>query len=84
MFVGIEIDENDQSNGIPFFLAKVIDMERQAAEDGTFTVLWYEPRTRRGEADNLGEFHQRYSSCLNRSWIPSRDSNDIVPVDSLM
>jgi hypothetical protein len=43
MFVGIETDENDQSNGIPFFLAKVIDMERQAAKDGTFTVLGFEP-----------------------------------------
>jgi hypothetical protein len=43
MFVGIEIEESDQSNGIPFFLAEVINMEKQTAEDGTFTVLWYEP-----------------------------------------
>jgi hypothetical protein len=39
MFVGIEIGEEDQLKGIPFFIAKVIDMERQASEDGTFTVL---------------------------------------------
>jgi hypothetical protein len=65
MFVGIDIGEDDKSKGIPFFVAKIIDMERQAAEDGTFTVLWYEPRMRRGEAENPGEFHKRYSSCIN-------------------
>jgi hypothetical protein len=43
MFVGIETGKEDQSKGIPYFLGKVIDMERQAAEDGTFTILWYEP-----------------------------------------
>jgi hypothetical protein len=40
-------------------------MERQAAEDGTFTVLWYEPQMRRGEVDIPREFHQRYSSCMD-------------------
>jgi hypothetical protein len=82
MFVRIEIEENDQSNGIPFFLAKVIDMERQAVEDGTFTILWYEPRMRRGEANNPREFHQRYSSYMNRGWILSREPNDRVSMDS--
>jgi hypothetical protein len=67
MFVGIETGKEDQSKGIPYFLGKVVDMERQAAEDGTFTILWYEPRMPRGEVDNPGEFHKRYFSSMNRS-----------------
>jgi len=67
--------------GIPFFIAKVIDMERQASEDGTFTVLWYEPRMRRGEVDNAGEYHRRYCSSIFKSWVPSREPNDTIPVD---
>jgi hypothetical protein len=43
MFVGIETGEDDQSKGIPFFVGKVINMERQAVENETFTILWYEP-----------------------------------------
>jgi hypothetical protein len=65
MFVGIETGKDEQSKGIPFFVGKVVDMERQAVEDGTLTVLWYEPRMPRGEVDNLGEFHRRYFSCIN-------------------
>jgi hypothetical protein len=84
MFVGIEIGEEDQLKGIPFFIAKVIDMERQASEDGTFTVLWYEPRMRRGEVDNAGEFHRRYCSSINKSWVPSREPNDTIPVDTVI
>ena len=43
MFVAIEIGEDDQLKVMPLFIAKVINMERQATEDGTFTVLWHEP-----------------------------------------
>jgi hypothetical protein len=67
MFVGIETGEEDQLKGIPFFIAKVIDMEMQASEDGTFTVLRYEPKMCRGEVDNAGEFHRRYCTSVNRS-----------------
>jgi hypothetical protein len=84
MFVGIETGEEDQLTRIPFFIAKVIDMERQASEDGTFTILWYEPRMRRGEVDNVGEFHRRYYSSINRSWVPSREPNDTIPVDTVI
>ena len=65
MFVGIERGEDDQSKDIPFFVGKVIDMERQADEDGTFTVLWYEPQMPRGEPDNPSEFRRRYLNCIN-------------------
>jgi hypothetical protein len=64
MFVGIETGEEDQLKGIPFFIAKIIDMERQASKYGTFTILWYEPRMRRGEVDNVGDFHRRYCSSI--------------------
>jgi hypothetical protein len=84
MFVGIETGEEDQLKGIPFFIAKVIDMERQASKDGTFTVLWYEPQMRRGEVDNAKEFHRRYYSTDNRSWVPSREPNDTIPVDTVI
>jgi hypothetical protein len=84
MFVGIEREENGQSNGLPFFLAEVIDMERQAAQDGTFTVLWNEPQMRRGEANNPKEFHQTYFTFVNRSWIPLSGPNDRVPRDSII
>jgi hypothetical protein len=57
MFVGIEIREENQLKEILFFIAKVINTKRQASEDGTFTVLWYEPRMRRGKVNNPGEFH---------------------------
>ena len=40
-------------------------MERQVAEDGTFTILWYELQMPRGEVDNHGEFHKRYFNCMN-------------------
>jgi hypothetical protein len=40
IFVGIEIGEDDQLKGTPFFIAKVIDIKRLVVEDGTFTVLW--------------------------------------------
>ena len=46
MFVAIETGKDDQLKGIPFFIAKVIQMEQQATDDGTVTVLWYEPRMR--------------------------------------
>jgi hypothetical protein len=59
-------------------------MERQVAEDGTFTILWYEPQMRQGEADNLEEFHRRYSSCLNQSWIPSYEPKNRILVDSII
>ena len=84
MFVAIETGEDDQSKGVPFFIAKVISMERQAADDGTFNVLWYEPRMHRGQTDNVGEFHKRYSHCINRQWVPSREPNDNVPVDTII
>ena len=81
MFVEIETREDDQSKGIPFIVDKVLDMERQAAEDGTFTILWYEPRMPREKTDNPSEFHRRYFSCINRSWIPSHEPNDRILVD---
>ena len=80
-FLGIEIGEEDQLKRIPFFISKVLDMERQASEDGTFTVLWYKPHMRRGEIDNVGEFHRRYYRSINRSWMPSREPNDTILVD---
>jgi hypothetical protein len=84
MFVAIETGEDDQLKGIPFFIAKVIQMERQATDDGTVTVLWYEPRMRRGETDDVGNFHRRYYHCIDRPWIPSRESNDIIPIDTII
>jgi hypothetical protein len=84
IFVGIETGEDDQSKGIPFFVGKVKDMERQATQDKTFTVLWYEPQMRRGEVDNPSEFHRRYFSCMNQSWIPSWEPNDRIPVDTVI
>jgi hypothetical protein len=39
MFAGIRMEEDDQSNGIPFFLAKVINMEKEATKD--VTSLYY-------------------------------------------
>jgi hypothetical protein len=84
MFVGIETGEDDQSKGIPFFVGKVINMEKQTDEDGTFTVLWYEPRMPRGEVDNPGEFQRRYSSYISQSWIPSCEPNDRIPMDTVI
>ena len=37
-------------------------MEKQVVEDGTFTILWYEPQMCQGEADNPSEFYRRYST----------------------
>ena len=39
MFVTTKIGEDDWLKGMPFFIANVINMERQAAEDGTFIIL---------------------------------------------
>jgi hypothetical protein len=84
MFVAIETGKDDQLKGIPFFVAKEIQMERQATNDGTVTVLWYEPRMHRGETDDVGDFHRRYYHCIDRPWIPSRESNDIISIDTII
>ena len=59
-------------------------MERQATEDGNFTVLWYEPQMPRGQIDNIGEFHKSYSHCIDRQWVPSQELNDKVPIDTII
>ena len=38
----------------------------------------------RGQIDNIGEFHKRYSHCKDRQWVPSQKSNDKVSVDTII
>jgi hypothetical protein len=42
MFVAMETCDDDRAKGIPFFVAKVITMNRQACSDGIILVLWYQ------------------------------------------
>ena len=44
MFVAMETCDDDQAKWIPFFMAKVITMNRQACSDGTVFVLWYQSK----------------------------------------
>ena len=36
----------------------------------------------RGSIDALDEWHQQYSSCVQRAWVPSREPNDWVSISS--
>ena len=44
MFVAMEIHNDDRAKGIPFFLAKVIIVSRQAYICEIIFVLWYQPK----------------------------------------
>jgi hypothetical protein len=65
MFVGINTGKYDQFKGRPLFIAKIKDMEKQAAKDKTFTVLWHEPQMRQDKIDSSRKFHRQYFGCTN-------------------
>ena len=47
-------------------------------------VIWYWPKMPHGSTDAPGEWHQRYSSCVQRVWVPNREPDDWVSVNSAM
>jgi hypothetical protein len=83
MFVAMETCDDDQARGIPFFVAKVITLSRQACSDGEAKVLWYQPKMPIGLEDDIGQFNKRYRNCIERGWEPSREKHDVVPIVSI-
>jgi hypothetical protein len=83
MFVAMETCDDDRAKGIPFFVAKVINMNRQACSDGTVLVLWYQPKMPIGLQDDVGKFNKRYMNCIERGWELSRENHDFVPIQSI-
>jgi hypothetical protein len=83
MFVAMEICDDDQAKGIPFFVAKVITMNRQACSHGTVLVFWYQPKMSTGLQDNVGKFNKWYRKCIERGWEPSRENHEFVPIQSI-
>ena len=47
-------------------------------------VIWYWPKMPRGSTNAPDEWHIRYSSCVHRAWVPSREPDDWVSVSSAM
>jgi hypothetical protein len=64
MFLAMETCDDDRAKRIPFFVAKVFTMNRQAYSDGTVLVLWYQPKMPTGLQDNVGKFNKRYRNCI--------------------
>ena len=58
-------------------------MSRQACSDGIALVLWYQPKPV-GVEDEPRMYHERYRTCIERSWEPSREQHDHVPIDSII
>ena len=48
------IGRQDQVAGIPYFIGKVLSLERQVADDGTMCIIWYWPRMPHGMQDGPG------------------------------
>jgi hypothetical protein len=39
---------------------------------------------RKCKRDNVGEFYRRYFHCIDRPWIPSKESNDTISIDTVI
>jgi hypothetical protein len=83
MFVAMETYDDDCAKGIPFFVAKVITVNRQAYSNGTVPVLWYQPKMPIGLQDDVGKFNKRYRNFIKQGWEPSRENHEFVPIQSI-
>ena len=66
-FVVVCSPEEDRRRGAPFWVGKVLALERSATSDGEMTVLWYWLRMARGSTDAVGKWHQRYANWESRT-----------------
>ena len=76
--------EAEKRNGTTFYVGKVCALNCVADIEGMMHIIWYWPKMPRGSTDAPGEWHQRYSSCVQRAWIPSREPDDWIFVGSAM
>ena len=67
-----------------FYVGKVRALNCVADVEGMMHVIGYWPKMPRDSIDSPDEWHQRYSSCVQRAWVPSREPDDWVSVNSAM
>ena len=83
-FVAMCFPEVERSNGATFYVGKVRALNCVADAEGMMHIIWYWPKMPRGSTDAPGEWHQQYSSCMQRAWVPSREPDDWIFVSSAM
>ena len=76
--------EAERRNGAAFYVGKVHALNYVVEAEGMMHVIWYWPKMPRGSIDALGQWHQQYSSCVQRAWVPSREPDDWISVSSAM
>jgi hypothetical protein len=64
MFVAMETCDDDWVK-IPFSVAKVITMNRQACSNGTVCGLWHQSKMPTRLQDNVENFNIWYRNCIN-------------------
>ena len=84
LFVAMCSLEHERKNGKVFYVGKVCTFNCVANTKGMMQVICYWLKMWCGSIDAPGEWHQRYSSCRHRAWIPSREPNDWISAGSAM
>ena len=84
LFVAMCSPEPERKNGAAFYVDKVRALNCVIDAEGMMHVIWYWPKMPRGSADAPGEWHKRYSSCVHRAPVSSREPDDWVSVSSAM
>ena len=83
-FVAMCSPEPKRKNGAAFYVGKVRALNCVADVEGIMHGIWYWPKMPRGSTDAPGEWHQRYSSCVQRAWVPSMEPDNWISVGSTM
>ena len=73
-----------RKNGAAFYVGKVRALNCVADVEGMMHVIWYWPKMSRGSTYAPSDWHKRYSNCVHRAWIPSREPDDWISVSSVM
>ena len=83
-FVAMCSPEAEKRNEAAFYVGKVLALNYVADLEGMMHIIWYWPKMPRVSTDAPDEWHQRYSSCIQRAWVPNWEPDDWIFVGSPM